>query len=118
MGNVLLFHVNVFQVGQIASVCQKLGHQVQMVDIRDYQNTLGAILKKPLFQKNADYQGKDFAHEMMVFSEFSSEELDLFLEAYKKAQIAPIPRKSVVTPYNIVWTPLKLYQELDEHQIS
>ena len=49
---------------------------------------------------------------MLIFSGFAGEMLDVFLAAYKKAGIAPIPLKAVHTEYNNKWSLYALCEEL------
>ena len=50
--------------------------------------------------------------EVMIFSGFAGEMLDVFLAAYKKAGIAPIPLKAVRTEHNDKWSLYALCEEL------
>lgn len=50
--------------------------------------------------------------EVLIFSGFAGEMLDVFLVAYKKAGIAPIPLKAVRTEHNDKWSLYALCEEL------
>lgn len=50
--------------------------------------------------------------EVLIFSGFAGEMLDVFLAAYKKAGIAPIPLKAVRTEHNDKWSLYALCEEL------
>ena len=50
--------------------------------------------------------------EVLIFSGFANEMLDVFLAAYKKAGIAPIPLKAVHTEHNDKWSLYALCEEL------
>ena len=50
--------------------------------------------------------------EVLIFSGFAGEMLDVFLAAYKKAGIAPIPLKAVHTEHNDKWSLYALCEEL------
>ncbi len=115
MGVVLLFHVNIFKTSQISNLCRKQNHTPILVPRSDYGKTLGALANISGMKSNAVYTGKEFEDEMMVFSGMDPDTLDLFLAAYKKEQIAPIRRKAVLTPSNVMWSPEKLYKELEDH---
>ena len=52
------------------------------------------------------------APEVLIFSGFAGEMLDVFLAAYKKAGIAPIPLKAVHTEHNNKWSLYALCEEL------
>ena len=55
--------------------------------------------------------------ELMIFHGFGSEELDVFLAAYRAEALEPIPLKAITTLYNLGWTPLRLAEQLkEEHE--
>ena len=54
--------------------------------------------------------------ELLVFSGLQENSLQLFLAAYREAQIEQIPLKAIVTPHNISWSIYELSRELaSEH---
>ena len=64
---------------------------------------------------NADVQKAPAGYklpEVLIFSGFAGEMLDVFLAAYKKAGIAPIPLKAVRTEHNDKWSLYALCEEL------
>lgn len=115
MGKVLLFHVNIIKANSIIKVCKELSHSAAIIPKTDYAKPLGLLAGMPGMKDNSAFSGKEFENEMMVFSGMSSDELDLFLDRYKKAGIGEIKRKAVLTASNMLWTPVRLYGELDEH---
>ena len=115
MGKILLFNVNIMKAGSIINLCRGLSHEVISVSKTDYGKPLGVLAKMPGMKDDSTYTGKEFTNEMMVLSGLSSEELDVFLERYKKAGIGEIKRKAVLTASNFLWSATKLYAELDEH---
>ncbi|MGN0436348.1 MAG: DUF3783 domain-containing protein [Wujia sp.] len=115
MGKILLFNVNLIKANSIMGLCKKLFHDAMIIPRRDYSKPLGVLLGVPGLKNNNTYTGNEFKNEMMVFSGLSSEELDLFLDEYKKAGIGEIKRKAIITGANMLWTPIKLYSELDDH---
>lgn len=58
------------------------------------------------------YAAIGFPVEMLVLCGLEEGDLDRFLKAYRKAEIAPVPLKAVLTPYNVSWTAEKLFGEL------
>ena len=51
-----------------------------------------------------------------MFSGLQENSLQLFLAAYREAQIEQIPLKAIVTPHNISWSIYELSRELaSEH---
>ena len=115
MGTVLLFHVNIFKSSQIINLCKEQNHVAILVPKSDYAKTLGALANISGMKSNASYKGEEFLDEMMVFSGMDSDTMDRFLLEYKKNNIAPIKRKAMLTPTNVMWSAEKLYKELEDH---
>lgn len=118
MAEILLFHVSEDKRIKIEKLCKEEGIRVILVDKEEYGETLGSLGGIQGFRKNGKpYQGKELPSDMMVFSGMESGKLDIFLQKYKAAQIAPIPLKAMITMYNVNWDAKKLYEELcEEHQ--
>ncbi len=117
-GKILLFHVASSKEKKIKGICRRLGIGLVTIPGRSYGQKLGFLAGITGFKReNMIYQGEDFSGEMLVFSGITSEKMDEFLAAYREMKLEPIDRKAVVTPHNIFWTPVELYQELEqEHQ--
>lgn len=126
---ILLFQVAPAKTAQIKALCQSLKIQVLTIRHDQYHRPLGQLAGIKGFaapgttrirrtvSTSADTSGPLPGigiprTELMVFCGFSSDALDAFLEAYKQAQIAPIPLKAVITPANIGWDAHTLYSEL------
>ena len=67
--------------------------------------------------EDARKNGAPFPAEMLVFSGMISEQVDAFLEEYKKTGLPAIGLKAVVTLYNVVWTAEALFCELIKEEI-
>lgn len=117
---ILLFKVNNDRQRSIEKLCRSLSVTVKVSVIKPsmYQQSMGYLAGISGFQRNSNiYKGNDFDSEMLVFSGMDSDLTDEFLEGMKKAGLPPVSLKAIITPTNIFWTPLKLYQELcSEHQ--
>ncbi len=128
---ILLFRVAPAKTVQIKALCQSLKIQVLTIRHDQYHRPLGQLAGIKGFaspapattriQRSVSTSADTFGPlpgigiprtELMVFCGFSSDALDAFLEAYKQAQIAPIPLKAVITPANIGWDAHTLYTEL------
>ncbi|WP_161472903.1 DUF3783 domain-containing protein [Acutalibacter muris] len=114
---ILLFHVEPLKAAHIESLCKNLGIRTSQIKHEDYSQKLAYLAGIPGFpRENTDYTGPEFPSEMMVFANMA-DMLDRFLSEYKKAGIPPIGLKAVVTPHNIFWSAVDLYEELfKEHQ--
>lgn len=110
---ILLFHIDRKKQSQIEQLCRSMQIQAILVERHQYGESLGALARiqgMPL--THVPFQGAEFPLEMLVFSGMDSQALDLFLKKYKETQLAPIPLKAVLTPYNVFWSAEKLYGEL------
>ena len=56
--------------------------------------------------------------EILIFQGMTSRELDVFLDAYKQAGIAPVALKAIITPTNVFWSVHKLHRELQAERLS
>lgn len=117
-GCVLLFHVEKSKQKQIAELCRQLAFTPVIVPKRQYGESLGALARIDGISKTGKpYEGEELSREMMVFSGIGSEALDLFLAKYREKGIEPVDLKAVLTPNNIFWDVLTLFEELEkEHQ--
>lgn len=117
---ILCFSVEHKKETRIQDVCRKLGIQTKTVSGEQYGCALGylaGIPGIPVIGQDEDFQGRPplsspFMAEMLVFSGINSDELDVFLEAYKDAGIPPVPLKAILTPTNVFWSAHKLYRVL------
>lgn len=114
---VLLFRVEPVKAAQIESLCENLGIRTSRISLSDYSQKLAYLAGIPGFpREDITYTGPEFPSEMMVFSNMA-DRLEQFLGEYKKAGIAPIGLKAVITLHNIFWSAEDLYKELfKEHQ--
>lgn len=108
---ILLFHIGKEKNEKIKSLCQSLHIQTITVPKARYNDALGTLLNIGNFNFES-LPAEEFAMEMMVFSGLTSEDLDVFLQSYKDAGIAPVPLKAIVTPTNVFWSAARLYKEL------
>lgn len=115
---ILLFHINLEKKVRILALCRQLEMEPVVVEKAKYHQQMGVLAGIVGFkEKGGRFEGKELPGEMMVFSGMDENMLDMFLAEYKKAGIAPIALKAVLTPHNIRWTPEELFRELmGEHQ--
>ena len=103
---------------KIRKLCQRFGMECRMLTEKDGKEELGVLC--------ATYPAAVGKHEMppfawqmpelLVFSGLQENSLQLFLAAYREAQIEQIPLKAIVTPHNISWSIYELSRELaSEH---
>ncbi len=98
----LLIHINNAQKKeQIESLAKSLNHKTKTFSASEYDLTLGSLLKGESPKSKPKLPPLYVMPDIIVFSGFRDKELDLFLDEYKKANIAPTPLKAVVTPFNL-----------------
>lgn len=127
--SVLLFEMTADRTRQIRKLCRELDISVVCVSAKDYVLSLGELAEIDGFrQKNMSISAnkdimerlpvKGITEEMLVMSGMDSQRIDTFLEAWKKAGLAPVALKAVLTPGNIFWNPHRLFSELNrEHAL-
>ena len=115
---ILLFNMNKDRQRSVERLCRSLSIKTSYVKTSLYSQSLGYLAGIQGFPRTPSvYSGAELESEMLVFSGMDSELTDRFLEAIKEAKLPPIALKAVVTPTNIFWTPVQLYQELmKEHK--
>ena len=115
---ILLFKMNNDRQRSIEGLCRSLSIKTIYIKQASYLQNMGYLAGISGFSKNSTiYSGSDFDKEMLVFSGMDSDLTDRFLAAFRQAGLPPVDLKAVITPTNIFWTPIKLYEELmKEHK--
>jgi len=114
---ILLFNIGKEKERKIKTLCQNLNIQTIKVPESRCNNALGTLLNIGNFAPKESAAEK-FSMEMMVFSGLTSEDLDVFLNEYRNADIAPISLKATVTPVNVFWSANRLYKELTKESAA
>lgn len=58
-----------------------------------------------------------FPDELLLLVGFTSAQMDALFQGFRRARIAPVALKAVLTPTNRSWTSVQLHQELlQEHE--
>lgn len=109
----------------ILGLCRQLGVQTRKIKSADADKKVGTLagLKIPSsegFGGNGQKKApKDYKlPELMIFSGFSDEELDTFLDAYKTTGIEPVALKAIVTIHNMSWSVYQIASELQRERIA
>ena len=92
--------------------------QVKVVPRKDFLQSLGYLAGLPDMEAGQDvYRGEEATAEMIYMCGFTRADLDRMLQGIKRSRLGSIKLKSMLTPINISWTPLKLMTELSqEHE--
>jgi len=119
---ILLFNMNTDRQRSIERLCRSLSIKTSYIKPTSYTQSMGYLAGIQGFSHTPPnnisvWTNIDFQLEMLVFSGMDSDTIDQFLDAFKKANLTPVALKAILTPTNIFWTPVSLYEELSkEHQ--
>ena len=104
----VLYHVeDAAKEKQLSALCRELHLTARRLTNADRDRAVAALCGEKV---NANVQKAPAGYklpEVLIFSGFAGEMLDVFLAAYKKAGIAPIPLKAVHTEHNNKWSLLR-----------
>lgn len=110
---ILLFEIKKEKRSPIDDICRKFGIRAVKVQPKDYGQQLGYLAGIKGFNRKQDlYKGAPFPAEMLVFSGMDTQQVDLFLDEYKKCGLEPVGLKAVLTQHNVFWNPQALFGEL------
>lgn len=92
--------------------------KVRMVEEKDYLQPLGYLAGVDGIEPSDEvFQGEVPEHEIMVFAGVSDAKLQRMLVEMRKNGIKKVDHKAILTPTNVHWNTIELYEELDkEHQ--
>lgn len=109
----VLYHVeDAAKERQLSALCRELHLTARRLTNADRDRAVATLCGEKV---NANVQKAPAGYklpEVLIFSGFAGEMLDVFLAAYKKAGIAPIPLKAVRTERNDKWSLYALCEEL------
>ena len=101
----VLYHVeDAAKEKQLSALCRELHLTARRLTNADRDRAVATLCGEKV---NANVQKAPAGYklpEVLIFSGFAGEMLDVFLAAYKKAGIAPIPLKAVHTEHNDKWS--------------
>ena len=118
---ILLFETEKEKTMTIQAICKQLPITCKQIPPNDYAQPLGALAGIQGFSRKKTASSllqPALPAEMLVFSGMNGHQVDTFLAAYRSKKIAPIGLKAVLTPFNIQWTPLQLFQELQKEHTA
>lgn len=119
----LLYNMEHSEKGKkVKFILIRMGIRIKNIQPEQYQIPLGILSG---VQKLSDapseftpYTGEGFAEEMLVMKNFSNAQLDEFLFRMRKDGIPRIALKAVLTPSNLSWDSLTLYEELKKEHAA
>ncbi len=117
MTEIFLYHLDNAKGREIEALCRKLKIKYHHIAERDYLEPIGLLTGIEGFSSmGIPFTGIAFDEEMMLLKNFGNTQLDTFLAAYRQAGIAPVVLKAGLTPTNIYWNSLQLYEELSQER--
>ena len=81
----------------------------------ELHHSLGALLELPGFDREPGLRlERGFEEEMLVMFGFQGSLLHEFLAFFRAEGLPPVPLKAMITPTNVYWSSLTLYEALKE----
>ena len=116
---VLLYNFNKSRLQLVRKALMPLGFTVKAVVKKDYSQPIGYLAgaqeSSPCKEKHF---GSGFDEEMLIMYGFGSELIDVLIAALKNIGIGKVDLKAVITPHNINWDSVTLYNEIKkEHDL-
>lgn len=107
----LIYHLkDIENYHSIISVCKLMN--IELYEIED--NMIHLKIKDLLNKKVKKRKNKSLAMPMIIFSGFTSENIDILLNALKNGNVPFIPLKASVTATNLNWSFEQLYRHIFE----
>ena len=107
---------------EFTAFCKSHGWHTRKLTKQDTNKSLGILMGKgklPQMPREIMKASLDFQMpEVIVFSGFDNQELDCFLEEYKRAGLPAVSLKATLTPTNIHWTLYELIVELQKERMA
>lgn len=98
-------------------VLNRLGISSQVLPEDAWREKVGYLLGMKGFKKAGASQEDDafvFPHEVMILQNIRNKRLDEVLLALQEAGVSPVRFKSVVTPFNTLWTLRRLCETMQK----
>ena len=108
MAKLLAFSVPADRLFRLSMLCASIGAEFEPVPPERCGETLGALAAGSGGARGA----KPLPEEMLVMAGFPDAMIDALLDGWRKAGLAPVRLKAVLTPTNAAWTPARLQAEL------
>lgn len=111
----LCYNLSSKKAPKLKAACIRLGIRIKEITPEQFTLPLGHILGHAEFSDAVPTEEAPFHEEMVIFYQFTEQQLDRLLPEIRKA--GSIRLKAVVTPTNISWNACALARELTaEHE--
>lgn len=107
---VLCYNLSSQKAPKLKAACTKMGIRMKEIAPEQFTLPLGHILGHAEFAEAVPTDAPIFHEELVVFYQFTEQQLDRLLPEIRKA--GGIALKAVVTPTNISWNACALSREL------
>lgn len=103
----------------IIALCNEFSSEYREINSSEIGSTIGSLMGLPIppAGDNPTIPAVYAPPELLLFSDFSGEDLEKFLDKYKENNIPPTKLKGTVTPYNLNWTVYKLIKDYEEESM-
>ena len=118
---VLLYQFPAEQISTAQDVLRALGIHVQILRADAWREKVGYLLGRKGFRATQTSDADDFAfsHRLLLLENIQGKRLTKILDALQEVGIPHITYKSVITPYNMLWTLRYLCEHMEkEHAPS
>ena len=89
--------------------------KIRMVEEKDFLQPLGYLAGVEGIEPSDEvFQGEAPEHEILVFAGVPDAKLQRMLAEMRKNGIKKVDHKAILTPTNVHWNTIELYEELDK----
>lgn len=101
----------------LPGLCADFSAELKDINPNNINSTVGSLmgLNIPPDPDTPEIPAVYAPPEILIFSGFTDNELERFLNEYKENNIPPIKLKGTITPYNLNWTIYRLIKDYEEH---
>ena len=104
----------------VKAVSQFMGANYREIMPEELHKTLGSLFGAIRVDENpGEYdipEQKIENGEMIIFAGFDGDDINVFLEKFRKMKVGTVLFKALLTEYNALWSPVFLYSELEKEQ--
>ena len=106
----------------VKAVSQFMGANYREIMPEELHKTLGSLFGAIGVDENpGEYdipEQKIENGEMIIFAGFDGDDINVFLEKFRKMKVGTVLFKALLTEYNALWSPVFLYSELEKEQVE
>lgn len=96
----------------IDSIARNLGVAVKHLGDADFNQEVGYLIGLESFEFDDEAKEETLEDQMMVLHNFSDEQIELFLDVCRQAEVSYIPLKAITTQTNVQWRFVELYKNI------